>query len=226
MKEHRDVANLGANLLLFFSFSWQWMIWMALFLPILTRFLYTRNSTLIVKRVRVVKPTKPNRLTGLTDTRGEENVGHQAMLKSQLCLRGQALESVRGQLLIPETVPFAIETLRKLYGRPEILIHSILHKLRNLSPPKADNLSSVVTFGLAIQNAVQHMTSLQLVDHLSNPVLMHELVEKLPASMKLEWSRYKRRSPIVNLATFWSIYELCCWWSYGSKLSISSVRSA
>lgn len=143
-----------------------------------------------------------------TGSCGYTNAGN--LYRLQRCLRGQALESVRGQLLIPETVPFVIETLRKLYGRPEILIHSILHKLRNLSPPKADNLSSVVTFGLAIQNAVQHMTSLQLVDHLSNPMLIHELVEKLPASMKLEWSRYKRRSPIVNLGTFWSIYELCC----------------
>lgn len=33
-------------------------------------------------------------------------------------------------------------------------------------------------------------------------MLLHELIEKLPASYKMQWSTFKRASPVVNLSTF------------------------
>ncbi|XP_062542444.1 uncharacterized protein LOC134210414 [Armigeres subalbatus] len=46
------------------------------------------------------------------------------------------------------------------------------------------------------------MTIANLVDHLCNPTLLHELVEKLPSQLKMQWSYFKSRFCSVNLTTF------------------------
>ncbi|XP_062714812.1 uncharacterized protein LOC109426713 [Aedes albopictus] len=124
------------------------------------------------------------------------------LARLQRCLKGHALDSVKSRLLMPESVPHVMETLRKLYGRPEVLIHTLLRRLRSVPPPRTENLQSVITFGMAVRNLVDHMFVAQLMDHLRNPMLLHELVEKLPSSMKMQWSWYKRLQAEVNLATF------------------------
>ncbi|XP_062712131.1 uncharacterized protein LOC115266788 [Aedes albopictus] len=124
------------------------------------------------------------------------------LARLQRCLKGHALDSVKSRLLMPESVPHVMETLRKLYGRPEVLIHTLLRRLRSVPPPKTENLQSVITFGMAVRNLVDHMFVAKLLDHLRNPMLLHELVEKLPSEMKMQWSWYKRSQTDVNLATF------------------------
>ncbi|XP_058816807.1 uncharacterized protein LOC131680103 [Topomyia yanbarensis] len=120
----------------------------------------------------------------------------------QRCLKGQALESVKSRLLLPQSVPHVMETLQMLYGRPEILIHSLLQKLRSVPSPKAENLQSIITYGLAVRNLVDHMHVSNLTEHLRNPMLVHELVEKLPPQMRMQWSWYKRSISDANLVTF------------------------
>ncbi|XP_053686303.1 uncharacterized protein LOC128735844 [Sabethes cyaneus] len=135
-----------------------------------------------------------------TETCGFTNAENLSRL--QRSLKGQALDSVRCRLLIPESVPSVMETLRQLYGRPEILIHTVLQKVRAVSPPKSDNLPSLINFGLAVRDAVDHMIMSNLQDHLCNPMLLQELVEKMPSQLKMQWSVYKRSKSVVNLATF------------------------
>ncbi|XP_062703709.1 uncharacterized protein LOC134286152 [Aedes albopictus] len=55
---------------------------------------------------------------------------------------------------------------------------------------------------MAVRNLVDHMFIANLEDHLRNPMLLHELVEKLPPQMRMQWSWYKRSIADVNLATF------------------------
>lgn len=124
------------------------------------------------------------------------------LARLQRCLDGTAMAAVKSRLLLPASVPYIISTLQRLFGRPEILIHSLLNKLRDVPAPKAENLRSVIEFGLAVQDLVDHMQLARLNEHLCNPMLLHELVEKLPAIYKMQWSAYKRASQIVNLATF------------------------
>lgn len=126
----------------------------------------------------------------------------------QRSLDGPALVSVKSRLLLPESVPQVMDTLEKLYGRPEILIHSLLKKLRDVPAPKTENLRSIIDFGLAVQNLVDHMTIAKLTEHLCNPMLLHELVEKLPAFWKMQWSSFKQTRPEVNLATFSSFMSV------------------
>ncbi|XP_055632521.1 uncharacterized protein LOC129772999 [Toxorhynchites rutilus septentrionalis] len=124
------------------------------------------------------------------------------LIRLQRCLKGHALESVRSRLLLPSSVPQVISTLRTLYGRPELLIRSLIEKVHRAPAPRHDRLETVVEFGLTVQNLVDHLKAANQVLHLANPVLVQELVEKLPGSLKLEWAVYKSRQPDATLATF------------------------
>ncbi|XP_062708969.1 uncharacterized protein LOC134288366 [Aedes albopictus] len=124
------------------------------------------------------------------------------LIRLQQCLTGHAKESVCSKLLLPESVPHAIETLRIRYGRPELLLKSLLEKVRRTSGPRQDKLETVIEFGLAVGNFVDHLRAAQLQQHLSNPMMMQELVDKLPGSMKMEWATFKSQQPLANLETF------------------------
>ncbi|XP_062541454.1 uncharacterized protein LOC134209488 [Armigeres subalbatus] len=124
------------------------------------------------------------------------------LIRLQRCLKGSALEAVRSRLLLPSGVPSVINTLRTLYGRPEILIRSLLRKIQHVAAPKHDRLESVMEFGLAVQNLVDHLEAAHQEDHLANPVLMQQLVEKLPGPLKLDWALFKKHYEKPTLRTF------------------------
>ncbi|XP_055590122.1 uncharacterized protein LOC129742271 [Uranotaenia lowii] len=127
----------------------------------------------------------------------EENLA-----RLQRCLKGQALDAVKSKLQFPAAVPEIIETLKMLFGQPEILLYTMLQQLRGLPPPKHENLQSIITFGLAVKNAVDYLTTAQLREHLFDSSLLIELVEKLPTQLQIDWSRFKRKNSVVNLETF------------------------
>ncbi|XP_062713936.1 uncharacterized protein LOC134290758 [Aedes albopictus] len=124
------------------------------------------------------------------------------LARLQRSLGGSALDAVRSRLLLPASVPFVMDTLHKLYGRPEILINSLLKKVRSVPPPKSDSLNTIVVYGLAVQNLVDHIVLADQQAHLANPMLLQELIEKLPTSLKMQWGAYKQQFVSVNLATF------------------------
>ncbi|XP_065087297.1 uncharacterized protein LOC135709035 [Ochlerotatus camptorhynchus] len=124
------------------------------------------------------------------------------LVRLQESLKGQALENVRGQLLFPKSVPKVISKLRQLYGRPEQLLQCHLEKVRRLDPPKSDKLASYIPFGNAVEQLCEHLEAAGLEQHLVNPLLIQDLVDKLPVHDKREWVRYKNRKRKVNLRTF------------------------
>ncbi|XP_055618958.1 uncharacterized protein LOC129764157 [Toxorhynchites rutilus septentrionalis] len=129
------------------------------------------------------------------------------MLRLQRCLKGPALETVRSRLVLPAAVPQVIETLRRRYGRPELLINALLEKVRKIPAPKPDRLEGLIEYGLAVQALCDHIEAANEQAHLSNPTLLQELVGKLPADQKLMWAGYKRCLGVVNLKTFSSYME-------------------
>lgn len=123
-------------------------------------------------------------------------------VRLQESLKGSALESVRGQLLLPKSVPKVINKLRQLYGRPEQLLHCHLEKVKRLDPPKADKLETFVPFGNVVEQLCDHLEAAGLKDHLVNPLLIQDLVDKLPAGDKRGWVRYRNKKKTVTLRTF------------------------
>ncbi|XP_062533380.1 uncharacterized protein LOC134202389 [Armigeres subalbatus] len=124
------------------------------------------------------------------------------LVRLQRCLKGHALESVRSRLLLPASVPHVIQTLRTLYGRPELIIRSLMSKIQDVPAPRHDRLETIIEFGLSVQNFVDHLKAANQHNHLANPALMQELVEKLPGSMRLDWAVFKNRHHSATLETF------------------------
>ncbi|XP_058837537.1 uncharacterized protein LOC131693614 [Topomyia yanbarensis] len=124
------------------------------------------------------------------------------LVRLQDSLKGVALDAVRGQLLLPRSVPRVIAKLRQLYGRPEQLLQSHLDKVRKLEPPRADRLASFIPFGNTVEQLCEHLEAAELTLHLVNPILIQDLVSKLPDGEKRQWVQYKRKKKIVTLRTF------------------------
>lgn len=55
---------------------------------------------------------------------------------------------------------------------------------------------------MAVQNFCDYPAAAGQVVHLSNPVLLQELIDKIPAHLKLDWAVYKRKFPLVDLRVF------------------------
>lgn len=99
-------------------------------------------------------------------------------------------------------MPRVIEKLRQLYGRPEQLLQSHLEKLRCLKPPNSGSLGSFIPFGTAVEQLCEHLEAAEMKQHLINPLLIQELVAKLPDNDKRAWVRFKRGNKKITLRTF------------------------
>ncbi|XP_062539161.1 uncharacterized protein LOC134207463 [Armigeres subalbatus] len=96
------------------------------------------------------------------------------LMRLQRSLKGNALEAVRSLLLEPSWVLMSVSTLQTLYGRPDLIINSLLQKLRATPAPKPDKLESLISFGLACQNLCGHLRASGQEAHFSNPALLQE----------------------------------------------------
>ncbi|XP_058819112.1 uncharacterized protein LOC131681975 isoform X2 [Topomyia yanbarensis] len=124
------------------------------------------------------------------------------VIRLRECLKGPARDAVVTKLMFPHAVTSIIETLRRLYGRPELLVKNLLGKVRRLETPKPERLDSLINFGMAVQQLCDHLEAANLRSHLTNPTLLEELVDKLPAAIKLDWVRHKRAFKDPSLKQF------------------------
>ncbi|KAJ6639589.1 hypothetical protein Bhyg_12336 [Pseudolycoriella hygida] len=81
------------------------------------------------------------------------------------------------------------------------------NKLRLLPNPKADHLNTLVKFALDVQNFAKTVQRKALDQFLSNPLLLEELVDKLPPSFKVDWAKYivsipNNRVTLMTLSDF------------------------
>ncbi|XP_050339121.1 uncharacterized protein LOC126765555 [Bactrocera neohumeralis] len=73
------------------------------------------------------------------------------LIRLQKSLRGAALEAVRGKLMMPSTVHLAIETLRMLFGRPDVIHNTLQRKLRQMPAVRTDRLNTLIDLALGVQ---------------------------------------------------------------------------
>ncbi|XP_062713361.1 uncharacterized protein LOC134290277 [Aedes albopictus] len=124
------------------------------------------------------------------------------MLRLRKCLKGKALEAVKCELLHPANVADVMSTLKMLYGRPDAIVQSIIKRIRQLPSPNTEKLDTIVNFALTVKNMVAMIRACEVNDFIFNASLRYELVERLPASLKLDWARFTRNYPDPNLAVF------------------------
>ncbi|XP_058465085.1 uncharacterized protein LOC131438809 [Malaya genurostris] len=124
------------------------------------------------------------------------------LARLQKSLVGSAREKVQSLLTLPSAIPEILSTLRDECGRPEQLVHCLLSKIRNAPPPNVNKLETLVIFGREVRNLVTYIEAANLHSHLSNPMLLSELVGKLPPSLRLDWGLYSQRISESTLKAF------------------------
>ncbi|XP_053686412.1 uncharacterized protein LOC128735954 [Sabethes cyaneus] len=135
--------------------------------------------------------------TNLCGYSPEENLA-----RLQKCLRGRALEAVKCQLLHPTNLEQVLSTLEMLFGRPEIIVHSLLQKINALPSPREEHLGSLVDFALAVRNMVATIKVCELEEHLCNLTLLHDLTKRLPPMVRLNWATHRQSLRSVTVSDF------------------------
>ncbi|XP_053953165.1 uncharacterized protein LOC128859969 [Anastrepha ludens] len=103
---------------------------------------------------------------------------------------------------MPATVGLAINTLRMLYGMPDIIHQTMQMKLRQEPAVRADKLETLIAFSLSVQNYRATIQAVGLADYLNDPVLLNDLVAKLPSDQRLNWGGYRMSLSRVDIAVF------------------------
>lgn len=124
------------------------------------------------------------------------------MMRLQKCLKGKALEAVRCQLLHPANLESVLATLKMLFGRPEIIVHSLIQKIHALPAPKPDKLGTLIDFAIAVRNMVATVQNCNLDEHLCNISLLQSLVDRLPPMIRLNWATHRQGLFRVTLTEF------------------------
>lgn len=126
------------------------------------------------------------------------------LMRLQSCLRGRAKELVKCKLLVPSMVNEIIQTLEMCFGRPEHILDNMIEKVVKINPLK-DKLDSLIEYALVVRNICSTMEACDMTAHLSNPMLVKTLVDKLPNSQKLSWAMYIKddKVPVVKSFSDW-----------------------
>ena len=121
-------------------------------------------------------------MCGLTD---EENA-----MRLVKCLKGKAHDAVCAMLGIPENVSLVIETLKMTFGRPDLIVKSLIQKAKSVPAPHENRPDTVIAFCNAVQCLVATMKNLRCTGHMKNPQLLEELVQRLPSNFQMHWCMY------------------------------------
>uniref|UniRef100_A0A182PX71 Uncharacterized protein n=1 Tax=Anopheles epiroticus TaxID=199890 RepID=A0A182PX71_9DIPT len=124
------------------------------------------------------------------------------MLRLQACLKGKAREAVASCLLYPDSIPEAIEILKECYGRPELVVNTLMADIRRLPSPKDDRFDALVDYGVAVRNFCASVTGSGLHSYFDGGPLLEELVDKLPPYVRLNWYYYQNRCSHTTLEVF------------------------
>lgn len=76
------------------------------------------------------------------------------------------------------------------YGRPDIIIESLIQKTKSCPHPKDYRPESILEYADMVRNLVVTVKVLDHKHHLMNPRLLKELVSKLSTNMKISWGMF------------------------------------
>ncbi|KAG5874031.1 hypothetical protein JTB14_032007 [Gonioctena quinquepunctata] len=114
-----------------------------------------------------------------------EYTDEEAMIKLKKCLRGEVRSTVAGRLISPQNLHQVIETLKMRFGKPEQIIETLLMKVKSISVVKENDMENLISLSSHISNVVSTIQSLNYESHVQNPMILKEIVQKLPDMLKL-----------------------------------------
>uniref|UniRef100_A0A182PWK7 PHD-type domain-containing protein n=1 Tax=Anopheles epiroticus TaxID=199890 RepID=A0A182PWK7_9DIPT len=133
------------------------------------------------------------RLCGFTDG---ENI-----IRLQQALKGRALKSVQLRLRKAENLEEVLESLRSSYGRPELIVNTLLDQIKNSPVPKMDKLDTLVNYALMVEEISAAVRTGGLENRYDGP-LLEELVSRLPPIIAFLWGMQRLGKPLASLSDF------------------------
>lgn len=102
--------------------------------------------------------------------------------------------------------------------------------MRQEPPIKSDKLESLIHLALSVQNYCATIQGVGLVDYLHDPMLLADLVGKLPSDLKLDWGRYQMALARVDVGVFgkWLLALATCAsqvTSIGPSMAVSNYEA-
>ncbi|XP_067626860.1 uncharacterized protein [Eurosta solidaginis] len=113
----------------------------------------------------------------------------------QRCLKGDARETVKSLLIHPNNVNCILEQLKFRFERPEQLVRSQLAQVKEIAPISESMLGKVISFAMKVKNICALLESAGAEHHIASPMLLDELIAKLPMSKRIEWGRHAATMP-------------------------------
>ncbi|XP_049294136.1 uncharacterized protein LOC125769445 [Anopheles funestus] len=123
------------------------------------------------------------------------------IVRLQQALKGDALKAVQGRLRNAANLKEVMEELKTSFGRPEIIVQTLLSQIRRQVPPKTEKLESLIQFAISVDEMCATVRTNGVEDRYDGP-LLDELVGCLPPMVKLMWGLHRITLSKVNLAAF------------------------
>lgn len=121
-------------------------------------------------------------------------------------LRGSARDLVVCLLIRPDNVRQAMTTLERQFGKPQYLVASQIRRVREIAPIDEGRLDQFVPFAAKVATMVAYFDTPRARQHLFNPMIIEELLYKLPQRERREWGRISK-----ELQPYPSLKDLSAW---------------
>jgi len=112
------------------------------------------------------------------------------LLRLQKILKYVAREEVAAMLINPVNVDHIIKRLQFKYGQSGLLIRSQLVKISKIQQISENNLDKIISLAAKVSNLITFLKLANAFWQLQNPVLLSDLISKLPMRTRIEWKTY------------------------------------
>ncbi|CAH2218177.1 jg24405 [Pararge aegeria aegeria] len=113
----------------------------------------------------------------------------QNMTRLRRAIKGAARSTFKSLLYSDATPDQVMKALQRRYGRPDSLVMQELDRIKAL-PKIGENPQEICSFASDVDNCVTAIHGLQKPQYLCSPVMVREIVEKLPSYLKFQWYDY------------------------------------
>ncbi|XP_037927464.1 uncharacterized protein LOC119690221 [Teleopsis dalmanni] len=128
------------------------------------------------------------------------------LMRLQKCLMDEAKDVVQSLLIYLSNVPAVMGELEFRFGRPDLLIRSQLDNIQQFERVTERNVDSLIALSSLVRNVVAFLSSAKCEQHLNNPILLEQLVYKLPPNKQFEWARHAvilKECPTIKQFNVW-----------------------
>src|SRR5882757_6143076 len=101
-------------------------------------------------------------------------------------LRGDAFDTIETLHNVPDNVPVILDRLETRFGQKCHIVRSLILKAQETPRVKDNDMHGIISFGQCVLNLVETLKSLKSENQLMNPQLLHDLSEKLPATLRFQ----------------------------------------